>query len=64
MFEVAIGVEVETDEDGHYLAVGHLALSPTMFLSVVGKRDFFNLMIIFLAKIVCNTENFTNFVGT
>ena len=64
MLEVAIGIEVEADEDGHNLAVRHLAFTPAMLLSVAGKREFFNLIVIFLAKIVCNTENFTNFVGT
>ena len=52
MLEVTIGVEMETDEDSHYLAVRHLAFTSAMLLSVGGKRDFYNLMIIFLAKII------------
>jgi hypothetical protein len=64
VFEVSVGVEMEADEDGHDLTVAHLPLASAMLLSIQGKRQIFNLMVKFLAKIVCNTENFTNFVGT
>ena len=64
MLEVAVGVEVETDEDGHHLAVRHLPLALTMLLPVGTERVLFDVLIKFFAKIVCNTENFINFVDT
>jgi hypothetical protein len=64
VLEVAIGVEVEADEDGHNLTVRHLSFAPTMLLTIATERIFFDVYVIFFAKIVCNTENFINFVGT
>ena len=62
MLEVAVGVEVETDQDRDDLRVGHYAL-PAAFRSVGRKRKgvFRHLGFKFLAEIVGDTENFSNF---
>jgi hypothetical protein len=37
VFEVAVGVEVETDENRHDFTVRHLPFTPAVFLSIAGK---------------------------
>jgi hypothetical protein len=63
VLEVAIGVEMEADENRHNLTVGHLTLAVPMLLSVGAEGVFFDTCIKFFAKIICDTENFINFVG-
>ena len=38
VLEVAVGVEVEADEDGHNLTVRHLSFAPTMHFSIGTER--------------------------
>ena len=61
MLEVAIGVEVETDQNRDDLRVGHHALS-SAFGSVWRrlKSVFFHFHFKFFAEIVGDTENFSN----
>ena len=63
MLEVAIGVEMEADENLHDLTVGHLPLAPPVLFPVGTEGVFFDTCIKFFAKIICDTENFINFVG-
>ena len=62
MLEVAVGVEVEAYQDRDDLRVGHHAL-PAPFRGVRrGRKGVFrHLYFKFFAKIVGNTENFSNF---
>lgn len=62
MLEVAVGVEVETDQDRDDFRVGHHAL-PSAFRGIGGgrKSNFCHLGFKFFAEIVCNTENLSNF---
>ena len=62
MLEVAVGVEVEADQNRDDLRIGHYALSAA-FRGVrrVRKGVFCHLDFKFLAKIIGNTENFSNF---
>ena len=62
MLEVAVGVEVEADQNRDDLRVGHHAL-PAAFRGVRrGRKGVFrHLDFKFFAKIIRNTENFSNF---
>ena len=62
MLEVAVSIEVETDQNRHDLRVGHHAL-PAAFRSLRRSlQDVFrHLDFKFFAKIIGNTENFSNF---
>ena len=62
MLEVAVGVEVEADQNRDDLRVGHHAL-PAAFRCGGRRRKyvFRHLDFKFLAKIIGNTENFSNF---
>ena len=62
MLEVAVGVEVEAYQNRDDLRVGHHAL-PAPFRGVRRGRKgvFCHLDFIFFAKIIRNTENFSNF---
>ena len=62
MLEVAVGVEVEADQNSDDLRVGHHALSSAFrSLGRIRKRVFRHLHFKFFAKIIGNTENFSNF---
>ena len=63
MFEIAVCVEMETDQDRDDLRVGHHALSAP-FWSVGRRRKgvFSHLDFKFFAEIIGNTENFSNFI--
>ena len=62
MLEVAVGVEVETDQDRYDLRIGHHALSAAFrCIRRRGKGVFRHLYFKFFAKIIGNTENFSNF---
>lgn len=62
VFEVAEGVEVEADQDGDDLGVGHHAFSaPFWRVGRAEKCVLCHLCFIFLAEIVGDTENFSNF---
>ena len=63
MLEIAIGVEVETNQNRDDLRIGHHALSSAAFRSLVRRRKgvFCHLYFKFIAKIVGYTENFSNF---
>lgn len=64
MLKIAVGVEVKTDQNRNDLRIGHHALS-----SVSGcirrcrKGIFRHLNLEFFAKIIGNTENFSNFTS-
>ena len=62
MLEVAVGVEVEADQNRDDLRIGHHTL-PAAFRGVRRGRKgvFCHLDFKFFAKIVGNTENFSNF---
>ena len=62
MLEVAVGVEVEAYQNRDDLRVGHHAL-PAPFRGVRSGRKgvFCHLDFKFSAKIIRNTENFSNF---
>ena len=62
LLEIAVGVEVEADQNRDDLRVGHHALSAA-FRSLRRRREgvFRHLHFKFFAKIVGNTENFSNF---
>ena len=62
MLEIAVGVEVEADQDRDDLRVGHHAFS-TAFRRIRGGRKgiFCHLQLKFFAKIIRSTENFSNF---
>ena len=62
MLEVAVGVEVETDQDRHDLRIGHHALSAA-FRGIRRRGNGVprHLYFKFFAKIIGNTENFSNF---
>ena len=62
MLEVSVCVEVEADQDCDDLGIGHHAL-PAPFRSIRSrrKRFFSRLHFKFFAKIVGDTENFSNF---
>lgn len=62
MLEVAVGIEVEADQNRHDLRIRHHALSAA-FRSIGRRLEgvFRHLHFKFLAKIVGNTENFSNF---
>ena len=62
MLEVAVGIEVEANHDCDDFGIGHHALSAA-FWSVIGGRKsvFCHLDLKFLAEIVRNTKNFSNF---
>ena len=62
MLEVAVGIEVETDQNRYDLRIGHHALSsPFWSVSMGRKRVFCHLSFKFLAEIIGNTKNFSNF---
>ena len=62
MLEVTVGIEVETDQNRDDLRIRHHAF-PAAFRSPGRRRDgvFRHLVFKFLAKIIGNTENFSNF---
>ena len=62
MLEVAVGVEVKADQNRDDLRVGHHTL-PAAFRGVRRGRKgvFCHLDFKFFAKIIRNTENFSNF---
>ena len=55
--------EVEAYQDCHYLGVRKARFPIPVPLPVSLESHFFHVGIKFLAKIVCNTENFYNFVS-
>lgn len=62
MLEITVCVEVETDQDCDDFRIGHHALSePFLSLRRRRKRLFSHLHLKFFAKIIGNTENFSNF---
>ena len=63
VLEATERAEVETYQDGHYLSVGQARFPVPMPLSIGFEGHFFHIGIKFLAKIVCDTENFCNFVS-
>lgn len=62
MLEVAVGVEVETDQNRDDFRIGHNTLSAA-FRSIgrTQKYLFRHLYFKFFTKIIGNTENFSNF---
>ena len=62
MLEVAVGIEVEAYQNRDDLRIGHHAFSAA-FWGARGDRKgvFRHLYFKFFAKIVGNTENFSNF---
>ena len=62
MLEVAVGVEVEADQNRDDLRIRHYALSAAFRGVRRGRKGVFcHLDFKFLAKIIRNTENFSNF---
>ena len=62
MLEVAVGIEVEADQDCDDLGIGHHAFSaPFRSVRRGRKRVFCHLDLKFFAEIVRNTKNFSNF---
>ena len=62
MLEVAVGVEVEADQNSDDLRIGHHALSAAFrCIRRRGKGVFRHLYFKFFAKTIGNTENFSNF---
>jgi len=62
MLEVAVGVEVEADQYGDDLGIGHHALSAASWSVSGGRKSCFcHLDLKFLAEIIRNTKNFSNF---
>ena len=63
MLEITECVEMETDEDGHYLGTAHRPLAlPVLTPIRLWYRHFRYFLVIFFAKIIDNTKNFSNFV--
>jgi hypothetical protein len=63
MLEITERVEVEVDENGHHFRIAHETFSMAVFTSIrCFERFFLYLSVIFFAKIIDNTENFSNFV--
>lgn len=63
VLEIAEGVEVKKDENRHYFRPAHAPLTLTVLAPVWltnGHTSYF--LVIFLAKIIDNTENLSNFV--
>lgn len=62
MLEVAVGIEVEADQNRDDLRIRHHAL-PAAFWGPGKRRDgvFRHLDFKFFAKIIGNTDNFSNF---
>ena len=63
MFEVAVGVEVEADQNRDDLRIGHHPLSAAF--GSIGSRCkgvFRHLDFKFFAEIIGDTENFSNFI--
>ena len=62
MLEIAVGIEMETDQDRYDFRIGHHTL-PAAFRCLGRRREgvFRHLHFKFFAKIVGNTENFSNF---
>lgn len=63
MLEISICIEVETDQYGDYFCIRHHAFAtPFRSLRCRWQTVFRHLDIKFLAKIIGNTENFSNFI--
>src|SRR5574344_1258443 len=63
MLEITKRIEVEVDENRHHFRIAHETFSMAVFTSIrCFERIFLYLSIIFFAKIIDNTENFSNFV--
>jgi hypothetical protein len=63
VLEICKTSEVETGQNGYYLAIVHLAGTVSTLPAVSGTNlVFFDFLCIFFTKIVCHTENFSNFV--
>ena len=63
MLEITECVEMETDEDGHYLGTAHRPLAlPVLTPIRLWYRHFRYFLVIFFAKIIDNTKNLCNFV--
>ena len=63
MLEVAETVEMECDDDGDDFGLTHSGASLAPHLSVISAKGVSrNFRIKFLAEIVCDTKNFSNFV--
>ena len=63
MLEVAESVEMKTDEYCHNFRPAHSPFTIAVLTPVLPTNGHAgNLFIIFLAKIIDNTENFSNFV--
>src|SRR5574344_31834 len=63
MLEITKRIEVEVDENRHHFRIAHETFSMAVFTSIRRfERVFLYLCVIFFAKIIDNTENFSNFV--
>ena len=63
MLEITERIEVEVDENRHHFRIAHETFSMAVFTSIrCFEGIFLYLSVIFFAKIIDNTENFSNFV--
>jgi hypothetical protein len=63
MLEITERIEVEVDENRHHFRIAHETFSMAVFTTIrCFERIFLYLSVIFFAKIIDNTENFSNFV--
>ena len=64
MLEIPEIIEVETNQNSHYFGTARLPLALVAFASGgPGQPHFSGFNVKFFAKIICNTEDFRNFVS-